>query len=73
MGSPPRPPWVGGGDIVTYNFDPDRWLENQKAALTARLAKGELDERSFRKAVEELEQRYDEMVRRLDGTFRLPG
>lgn len=57
---------------MTYNFDPDRWIENQKAAIEARRSTGELDERSYREALEELERRYDEMVRRLDGTFRLP-
>jgi hypothetical protein len=57
---------------VTYNFDPDRWLGDRKAALEVRFGRGELDEGAFQGALEELERRYDEMIRRLDGTFHLP-
>jgi hypothetical protein len=57
---------------VTYNFDADRWYENQKALLEARRERGELSDAEFALAVEELDRRYDEMVARLDGTFQLP-
>jgi hypothetical protein len=58
---------------VTYNFDPDRWYENQKALLTARRERGELDEPAFVEALAELDRRYEEMLARLDGSFQLPG
>ena len=45
---------------MTYNFDADRWYESQKAVLAARRERGELD------------RRYEEMLARLDGSFRLP-
>jgi hypothetical protein len=57
---------------VTYNFDADQWLENHRALLEERRRKGELDERAFAEASAELERRYDDMVRRLDGTYQLP-
>jgi hypothetical protein len=57
---------------MTYNFDPDRWLENQRRAVEGRRERGELDEEACRRALEELERRYEEMVARLDGTFEIP-
>jgi len=57
---------------MTYNFDPDRWLETHRAALEARLNRGEIDEASFKAELEELDRRYDEMVARLDGTYEIP-
>ncbi len=58
---------------MTYNFDADRWYENQKALLEARRERGEVADAEFARAIEELDRRYDEMVARLDGTFQLPG
>jgi hypothetical protein len=57
---------------MTYNFDAEKWYENQKALLEARRERGELPDAEFALAVEELDRRYDEMVARLDGTFQLP-
>ncbi len=50
---------------MTYNFDPDRWYENEIAYLQDRL-KSETD---FKKAAEKLDKRYEEMWKRLDGTY----
>ena len=58
---------------MTYNFDADRWYENQKALLEARRKRGELSDVELARAIEDLDRRYDEMVARLDGSFRLPG
>lgn len=58
---------------MTYNFDAEKWYENQKALLAARRERGELSDAELEVAIEELDRRYDEMVARLDGTFRLPG
>jgi hypothetical protein len=57
---------------MTYNFDAERWYENQKALIAARRAAGDLDDAAFARASEELDRRYDEMVARLDGSFTLP-
>jgi len=57
---------------MTYNFDPDRWYENQRALLLARRERGELTEKAFAEDLEELERRYEEMLSRLDGSFQLP-
>ena len=57
---------------MTYNFDAERWYENQRALLDARRERGELDEQAFAVALEELERRYEEMTARLERSFELP-
>ena len=57
---------------MTYNFDPDRWYENQRRALDVRRDSGELDEPEHAAALEDLERRYDALCRRLDKPFELP-
>jgi hypothetical protein len=58
---------------VTYNFDPDRWYENQRLALDAKRERGELPEAEFQAGLDDLELRYDEMTSRLDKPFDLSG
>jgi hypothetical protein len=36
---------------MTYNFDADRWYENQRGLLVARRERGELDESAFAEAL----------------------
>ncbi len=57
---------------MTYNFDPDRWYENQRALLAHRRDRGEINDREFEQELERLGERYDEMLRRLDAPFELP-
>jgi hypothetical protein len=57
---------------MTYNFDPDRWYENEYTALGAQLENGDLTDVEFEKACSDLLNRYEEMVARLDGTYQLP-
>jgi hypothetical protein len=58
---------------VTYNFDPDRWYENQRRALDAKRDRGELTRESYQAALDDLERRYEEMTSRLDKPFDLSG
>jgi hypothetical protein len=60
---------VGGS--MTYNFDPEKWLEAQRAAIEARHARGELDDTALEAELRELDDRYDAMVARLDGTYEI--
>jgi hypothetical protein len=57
---------------MTYNFDPDRWYENELAVLKARFKAGDLGSQEYEEAVEELDRRHDEMLERLDGTYQIP-
>ena len=57
---------------MTYNFDPDRWYDNELAVLKDRLRTGELDAQAYEAAVDDLDRRYDEMLQRLDGSYQIP-
>jgi hypothetical protein len=57
---------------MTYNFDPDRWLEAHRAALEARRNRLEIDEAELEAGLAELDRRYEEMVARLDGSYEVP-
>ena len=56
---------------MTYNFDPERWYEIEYKALESRLNLGEISNASFQKALEDLYDRYEKMVERLDGTYKV--
>ena len=58
---------------MTYNFDPDRWYQDQRIRLDFRKTNGELSAERYETELEDLDRRYDEMLRRLDGTFQLAG
>jgi hypothetical protein len=57
---------------MTYNFDPDRWYDNELAALEAAHRTGQLSDLEFERRKDRLVVRYDDMVDRLDGTYRIP-
>ena len=56
---------------MTYNFDPDRWYDNQYRALKISLKRGEISTETFQKALEDLYRRYEQMINRLDGTYQV--
>jgi hypothetical protein len=58
---------------MTYNFDPDRWYENQRLALDAKRDRGELTDEAYQSGLEDLERRYEQMTSRLDKPFDLSG
>ena len=57
---------------MTYNFDPDRWYDNELAALELKRRDGRLTPEEFQVAVADLDKRYAAMLDRLDGTYRIP-
>lgn len=56
---------------MTYNFDPDRWLDNELAALDVAFNLGRLSASEFEKQKDKLLERYDDMLARLDGTYQI--
>jgi hypothetical protein len=56
---------------MTYNFDPDRWLDNELAAVEFEFKAGRIDESDLERHKDALMDRYEEMVARLDGTYRI--
>lgn len=57
---------------MTYNFDPDTWYANQRAALERQRDAGELDDESLARALADLDARHEELVSRLDAAFVFP-
>jgi hypothetical protein len=57
---------------MTYNFDPERWYDNERAVLEKKRAEEKLSETQFEQALDDLDRRYEAMLDRLDGTYRLP-
>lgn len=57
---------------MTYNFDPDRWYENERAVIDDRYKTGEINASEYEEAIRNLDNRYNEMLERLDGTYQLP-
>jgi arylsulfatase A-like enzyme len=57
---------------MTYNFDPDRWYDNELAVLEERQRTGELNAQEYEAAVADLDRRFDEMLQRLDGSYQIP-
>ncbi|MFO7644739.1 MAG: hypothetical protein R6W95_10180 [Desulfosarcina sp.] len=56
---------------MTYNFDPDRWLENELAALDSEFNAGRLDEAEYERCSDRLISRHATMLTRLDGTYQI--
>ena len=57
---------------MTYNFDPDRWYDDERGILEARFKAGEINPQEYEDALGKLERRYDEMLKGLDGTYQIP-
>jgi len=57
---------------MTYNFDPDRWLDAHRKVLEACRDRGEIGDAELEAELLELDQRYEEIVARLDGTYEIP-
>ncbi len=56
---------------MTYNFDPDKWYDNELFMLQDRFKKKGLSKEAFDRAVKDLEQKHDKMWQRLDGTYKI--
>jgi hypothetical protein len=54
---------------MTYNFDPDKWFENERLRVEMKRRSGEWTAEEAAAALAEIERRYEAMLARLDGTF----
>ena len=54
---------------MTYNFDPDKWLDNERLRVEMKQQAGQVTAEEATAALEEIERRYESMLARLDGTF----
>ena len=56
---------------MTYNFDPDRWYENEINYLRTMLKSGKITEEDFKERSTKLNKQHEEMWERLDGTYQV--
>ncbi len=56
---------------MTYNFDPDKWYENELFLIQSKLKNDELINSEYDEAVENLDKKYEEMWKRLDGAYQI--
>jgi len=54
---------------MTYNFDPERWYDNEYAYLKGRHRLGEISEQEYKQKLNNLEKKLEEMWKRVDGTY----
>ena len=57
------------GVRMTYNFDPQRWYDNEYACLKRRHQLGQISDQAYKKKVNDLDIRLEEMWARVDGTY----
>jgi hypothetical protein len=58
--------------MMTYNFDPERWHENEYSALETLHKNGTITDSEFEEKCSNLQKRYEEMLSRLDGMYQIP-
>jgi hypothetical protein len=56
---------------MTYNFDPDRWYENELNYLRTQLKDGKITEEDYKEGIKKLDKQQEEMWKRLDGTYQI--
>lgn len=56
---------------MTYNFDPDKWYDNELYMLQSKLKRGKITKTEYDQAIELLDKKYEEMWKRLDGTYQV--
>jgi hypothetical protein len=57
---------------MTYNFDPDRWYENELFLIHSGYKAGQLTRQEYDNAVDKLDRKLKMMWERLDGSYQLP-
>ncbi|MBT3387348.1 MAG: hypothetical protein HN417_05415 [Desulfobacula sp.] len=56
---------------MTYNFDPDKWYDNELFLIHSKLKIGKITQNEYDQAVEVLDKKQEEMWKRLDGTYQI--
>ena len=57
---------------MAYNFDPDRWYENEHFVIRSKYKAGQMTKQEYNKAVEEIDRKHEAMWERLDGSYQMP-
>ncbi|NNK84406.1 MAG: hypothetical protein HKO91_02485 [Desulfobacterales bacterium] len=56
---------------MTYNFDPEKWYQNELEFIQQKYKSGKITHEAFKSALAELEEKYEQMCERLDGTYQI--
>lgn len=56
---------------MTYNFDPDKWFDDELFMIQAKLKTGEVTQEGYDQAFLELEEKLADMWTRLDNTYQV--
>ena len=56
---------------MTYNFDPERWYDNERAFLDHQYRSGKVSEQKYRNDLKRLDEKLEAMWSRLDGSYRI--
>ena len=56
---------------MTYNFDPDKWYDDELFLIQLKLKTGEIEKDKYDEAVEILDKKLEEIWKRLDGTYQV--
>lgn len=56
---------------MTYNFDPDKWYDDELFIIDTKFKQGKMDQNAYDRAVAELDRRLADMWHRLDGTYQV--
>ena len=56
---------------MTYNFDPDKWYDNELYLIQSILKTGEITQHEYDATVGILDKKLEEMWKRLDGSYQL--
>ena len=56
---------------MTYNFDPDKWYDNELFLIQSKLKTGEIKQNEYDDAIEILDKKFEKMWKRLDGTYQI--
>ena len=56
---------------MTYNFDPDKWYDNELFLIQLKLKISEITQDEYDQMIEILDKTLEEMWKRLDGTYQI--
>jgi len=56
---------------MTYNFDPDKWYDNELYLIQSRFKNSEIAQNEYDDAVKILNKKLKEMWKRLDGSYQI--
>lgn len=56
---------------MTYNFDPDKWYENELFLIQSKFKSGGMAQDEYDRALESLDEKIEQMWKRLDVSYQI--